>query len=333
MYAIEVNNVSKVFKVPRREGGIKGSLSFIFKPVYDELIAVNNISFYIKKGDVMGFIGQNGAGKSTTIKMMTGILSPTSGEVLIDGLNIEQNRKDASKKFGVVFGQRTQLWWDIPIIDTFSIFKELYKIPSEVYKENLALFDDILGIGEFLNKPARQLSLGQRMRADLSAALLHNPEILFLDEPTIGLDVSVKKKVRSFIKTVNQERQTTVILTTHDIDDIEKLSKEITVIDHGSIIYQGDVKSLKSNYGNKTIIKIQDNQEKTESLRKIFCDKKVKVEYDGDIIIEFSKTDYTVSDVLNEILRLPGIQEFSIIETSLEDIVRRIYDKEQDVLV
>ena len=328
MDLIEVKNVSKIFRVPERNTGISGGIKFLFKPSYKDFKAVQDVSFSIKKGDIMGFIGKNGAGKSTTIKMMTGILSPTSGEILIDGLNVVNNRKKISKKFGVVFGQRTQLWWDIPIIDTFYIYKELYKLSDSSFNDNLKLFDDILDLNSFLKKPARQLSLGQRMRADLAASLLHNPEILFLDEPTIGLDVSVKEKVRTFIKTINQDRNVTVLLTTHDIDDIERLSKDITVIDKGQILFKGDIETLKNNYGKITTIKIDGNSSTIEQLKSVFQDYKIDIFFDGQISLEFNKSDYSVSEILNKLISISEIQEFNIIETSLEDIVRKIYDSE-----
>ncbi|MBR6403067.1 MAG: ATP-binding cassette domain-containing protein [Eubacterium sp.] len=333
MDLIEVKNVSKHFKVPERDTGIRGGLKYIFKPKFTDFQAVKDVTFSVRKGDIMGFIGKNGAGKSTTIKMMTGILSPTSGEILIDGMNVEKNRRIISRKFGVVFGQRTQLWWDIPVIDTYNIFKELYKISDEEYKNNLKLFDDILELNTFLKKPARQLSLGQRMRADLAASLLHNPDILFLDEPTIGLDISVKEKVRNFIKTINQDRGVTIILTTHDIDDIERLSKDIIVIDKGNILFRGDIEDLKDNYGKITTIIIHGKIDKVEQLKSVFHGYDIRVSYNEQIIVEFNKSDYSVSEVMNKILSVPDIQEFNIIETSLEDIVRKIYDSDQGVLL
>ena len=210
------------------------------------MTAVNNISFTIPSGDIAGFIGANGAGKSTTIKMMTGILTPDYGTISIDGLNFKKNRKQIMLKIGVVFCQKSVLCWDIPVIESFKLFKDMYHIPEKTYKENMEIFSDILNLSEYIDKPPRLLSLGQRMRADLAAALLHNPEILFLDEPTIGIDVLAKAKIRDFIREMNQERNTTIILTTHDISDIEALCSKMMIIDKGTLLYNGTLQELKN---------------------------------------------------------------------------------------
>lgn len=226
---IEVKNLTKTYKVKKRS-----------------ITAVNSISFTIPTGDITGFIGANGAGKSTTIKMMTGILTPDQGTISINGLNFKKNRKQIMMKIGVVFGQRSVLCWDIPVIESFKLFKDMYHIPEKNYKEKIEIFSDILSLSEFIDKPPRLLSLGQRMKADLAAALLHNPEILFLDEPTIGIDVLAKAKIRDFIRKINQERNTTIILTTHDISDIEALCQKMIIIDKGVILYHGTLQELKN---------------------------------------------------------------------------------------
>lgn len=210
------------------------------------MTAVDNISFTIPSGDIVGFIGANGAGKSTTIKMMTGILTPDHGTISINGLNFEKNHRQIMLKIGVVFGQRSVLCWDIPVIESLKLFKDMYHIPEKTYKENMEIFSDILNLSEYIDKPPRLLSLGQRMRADLAAALLHNPEILFLDEPTIGIDVLAKVKIRDFIREMNQERNTTIILTTHDISDIEALCSKMMIIDKGTLLYNGTLQELKN---------------------------------------------------------------------------------------
>ncbi len=210
------------------------------------MTAVDNISFTIPSGDIVGFIGANGAGKSTTIKMMTGILTPDHGTISINGLNFEKNHRQIMLKIGVVFGQRSVLCWDIPVIESLKLFKDMYHIPEKTYKENMEIFSDILNLSEYIDKPPRLLSLGQRMRADLAAALLHNPEILFLDEPTIGIDVLAKAKIRDFIREMNQERNTTIILTTHDISDIEALCSKMMIIDKGTLLYNGTLQELKN---------------------------------------------------------------------------------------
>ena len=224
---IKVENLSKVFKTSKKFPGLFGSIKGLFTREYTEKKAVNNISFEIASGDIVGYIGSNGAGKSTTIKIMTGILTPTSGRVLVDGIEPYKNRQLNAKKIGVVFGQRTQLWWDLPLNESFSLLKDIYEVSEDDYKERMKFFTDVLGLDEFIMQPVRTLSLGQRMKADLAASLLHNPKILFLDEPTIGLDVVVKEKVRKAIKEIHAKYGTTIILTTHDLQDIEELCSKI----------------------------------------------------------------------------------------------------------
>lgn len=217
---------------------------------YKNYTAVDHISFNVLKGEVVGFIGANGAGKSTTIKMMTGILTPDDGSVTISGLNYKKNRREILLKMGVVFGQRSVLCWDIPIMESFKLFRDMYHIPKRLFENNLEIFADILNISEYINKPPRQLSLGQRMKADLAAALLYNPEILFLDEPTIGIDVLAKSKMREFIQTINREKKTTIVITTHDMSDIESLCEKTIIIDKGKILYNGTIQELILNYAD-----------------------------------------------------------------------------------
>lgn len=217
---------------------------------YKNFTAVDHISFNVFKGEVVGFIGANGAGKSTTIKMMTGILTPDDGSVTISGLNYKKNRREILLKMGVVFGQRSVLCWDIPIMESFKLFRDMYRIPKSLFEDNLEILADILNISEYINKPPRQLSLGQRMKADLAAALLYNPEILFLDEPTIGIDVLAKSKMREFIQTINRERKTTIVITTHDMSDIEALCEKTIIIDKGKILYNGTIQELILNYAD-----------------------------------------------------------------------------------
>ena len=247
MAIIEVKELSKVFKIKKREPGFVGALKGLFSNVYEEKKAVDNISFNIDEGEIVGYIGPNGAGKSTTIKILVGILTPTFGQVEVKGIIPYNNRQENARNIGVVFGQRTQLWWDIPVSETLDLLRHMYKVPLDVYKKNLELFTDILGIDKFIHTPVRQLSLGQRMRADICAALLHNPPIVYLDEPTIGLDVVVKENIRTFIKEINRQRKTTVLLTTHDVSDIEKLCSRVMVIDKGQIMYDGSLELLKEN--------------------------------------------------------------------------------------
>jgi ABC-2 type transport system ATP-binding protein len=230
--SIEVNNLTKIYKQKKHQ----------------KKIAVDNISFTIPGGEIVGFIGPNGAGKSTTIKMMTGILTPDNGSISINGMNFKKNRKEIMLKTGVVFGQKSVLCWDIPVIDSLKLFRDMYRVPREVFIENMDAFNAILGLDEFIDQPPRLLSLGQRMKADLAASLIYNPDVLFLDEPTIGIDVLSKERIRHFIKKINEERHTTIILTTHDVSDIESLCEKMIIIDKGSLIYDGTLPQLKSDY-------------------------------------------------------------------------------------
>ena len=237
---IEVNNLTKIYKLKRHQ----------------KKVAVDNISFSIPKGEIVGFIGPNGAGKSTTIKMMTGILTPDGGSISINGLNFKKNRKQIMMKTGVVFGQKSVLCWDIPVLDSLKLFKDMYRVPDDVFNENMDAFSDILGLDEFIRQPPRLLSLGQRMKADLAASLIYEPDILFLDEPTIGIDVLSKERIRQFIKKINEERHTTIILTTHDVSDIETLCEKMITIDKGSLIYDGTLSDLKSIYSTTDLEEI-----------------------------------------------------------------------------
>lgn len=245
--SIEVRNLTKIYKLKKRQ----------------KKIAVDDISFDIPTGEIIGFIGPNGAGKSTTIKMLTGILIPDKGNISIDGMSFKKNRKQIMMKIGVVFGQKSVLCWDIPVLDTLKLFKDMYKVPDSVYEENMRLFKDVLGIDEFINQPPRLLSLGQRMKADLAASLLYNPDILFLDEPTIGIDVLSKERIREFIKKINAERHTTIILTTHDVSDIETLCEKMIIIDKGTLLYNGTLEELKASY---------DTTDLEEIIKKIYRD-------------------------------------------------------------
>ena len=236
---ITVDKLRKEFKKTVKEPGLKGSVKSLFKPKSKKVIAVRDISFEVPKGEILGFIGPNGAGKSTVIKMLTGILTPTSGSCTINGKNPTQNRKNYVKEIGVVFGQRTQLWWDLPLRETYGVLKEIYEVPDDSYKKRMAFLNEVLELDDFISSPVRTLSLGQRMRADIAASLLHSPKVLFLDEPTIGLDVVVKDNIRKAIEHINHHEKTTVILTTHDLADIEQLSKRIVMIDKGSKVFDG----------------------------------------------------------------------------------------------
>lgn len=246
--SVEVKNLTKRYRIRKRAANRKEAVRQLIAPQYKWITAVDNLSFTIPTGEIVGFIGANGAGKSTTLKMLTGILTPDQGDIMINGLEMKKYHRQIVSKIGVVFGQRSQLCWDIPVMESFRLFKDMYHVPEAVYKENIEIFSDILNLSDFVQKPPRLLSLGQRMKADLAAALLHNPDVLFLDEPTIGIDVLAKTKIWDFIHTINRERNTTIILTTHDMSDIEDLCEKMIIIDKGKLLYSGTLNELKRTY-------------------------------------------------------------------------------------
>ena len=259
MNMIHVKNLSKTFKVPIRDSGLRASIKSFFKRKYKYVNAVDDISFDIKKGEIVGYIGPNGAGKSTTIKMLAGILNPDDGEILINGMIPTRDRVKYTKEIGVVFGQRSQLWWDIPVEDTFDLLKEIYKVPDDEYNKTKNKLVKLLELEEIIKVPVRQLSLGQRMRCEIAASLLHNPKILFLDEPTIGLDANSKIVVRNFIKEINKTNKITVILTTHDMSDIEYLASRIILIGKGKVLYDGSLDKIKNLFDKEKIVKVKTN--------------------------------------------------------------------------
>ncbi len=256
MSLINVSNITKTFKSSLRNSGLSDAIKSFFKRKYQYIDAVKDISFEIEEGEIVGYIGPNGAGKSTTIKMLSGILVPTSGSITVDGLNPTKNRREYVSRIGVVFGQKSQLTWDIPAEDTFDLLRDIYKIDNKEYQKTKDYLVKLLNIGEIIKKPVRTLSLGERMRCEIAASLLHKPKILFLDEPTIGLDAISKKIVRNFIKKINKENKVTIILTTHDMSDIEALAKRIILIGNGRILYDGEIKKLKNKYGSYKNIKL-----------------------------------------------------------------------------
>jgi ABC-2 type transport system ATP-binding protein len=323
MPIITVEHLSKNFKVYKRRTGFWGSLSSTVSRKHDIIKAVDNVNFTLERGELVGYIGANGAGKSTTIKMLTGILVPTSGHIDVMGLTPYHRRKENARRIGVVFGQRTQLWWDLPVIDSFELLKHIYEIPQNLYKQNLEFFSELLQLEPVLSTPVRKLSLGQRMRCDLTAALLHNPEILYLDEPTIGLDVVAKAQVRQFLRQVNAERQVTVILTTHDLNDVEKVCQRLIIIDSGKIIYDGGIDALKKDYG-KTRMLIVD-------LAQTYPDIQLEgvnlTRRDGNRIwLAFDRDTVSASEVITQLTERYEIQDLTISEPEIEEIVRRIYE-------
>jgi ABC-2 type transport system ATP-binding protein len=327
MALIEVQNLRKEFKKLIPKTGFLSGIRNLWNTNYTTHVAVDDITFQVEEGELLGYIGPNGAGKSTSIKMMTGILVPTAGNIQIAGLTPWKQRREHAQNIGVVFGQKTQLWWDIPPIESFRVLKTIYKIPDDVYKKNLKTFRDLLDLHEFENTPVRQLSLGQRMRADLAAAMLHNPRILFLDEPTIGVDVLAKERLREFIKEINRTRGVTILLTTHDMIDIEKLCNRMAIIDGGKIIYDGSIHDLKSRFGHERtlIIELEDapyslNIPHTRVLR----------EEGSRVWLAFDKDKLSASDVMMRVAEQHTIRDLSVEEPEIESIVREIYQSGVD---
>ena len=324
---IEIENLTKKFKSPVRKEGVLGMFKTLFSTKYNVKTAVNNVSFKINDGEIVGYIGSNGAGKSTTIKMMCGILTPTSGSVKISGLEPYKKRKTVAQKIGVVFGQKTQLWWDIPLIESFKVLKEIYRINDSDFKERLEFLSETLGISDFLSQSVRTLSLGQRMRADLAAAWIHNPEILFLDEPTIGLDVLVKEKIRNAIKVMNEKFNTTVILTTHDMKDIEDLCSRIIIIDNGSVIYDGTLENVKYRFGDLRTLTVTLKEKKRQDE---LYDFEGKLNYSWDeenLVIKFNAQKITLETVVNYAFNQLGAIDMKISEIGIEDVVKRLLEK------
>lgn len=330
---IAVQNVSKEFVSAKKYPGLKGALKGLFSRKKTRKMAVDDISFHIGKGEIVGYIGSNGAGKSTTIKMMTGILTPTSGTCLVNGVDPSKNRKKNAQNIGVVFGQRTQLWWDLPLSESFTILKEIYNVSNEDYKEQMEFLNRVLGLEEFFTQPVRNLSLGQRMRADLGAALLHKPPVLYLDEPTIGLDLVVKDNIRSAIKEINEKYQTTVVLTTHDIGDIEELCSRIMIIDKGKLIYDGSLEELKEQYGTtrKVVLEVADpvaagKLPLHEYLSVTAEDYETQVDQENNTVtVAFDKNRLQVSDVIGQMMQHTLVKDIKIYETELAEIVKAIY--------
>lgn len=315
---IEVKHVSKTFKILKRKGGLKETLKTFFKRDYKYIKAVDDITFSIKKGEIVGYIGPNGAGKSTTIKMLTGILNPDSGTIRVKGVDPFKERKKYVKDIGVVFGQKSQLWWDIPVIESFNLLKDIYKIKNDKYEKTLNELISLLKLEDIINTPVRQLSLGQRMKCELAASLIHEPSILFLDEPTIGLDAISKIALRKFIKEINKKKKVTIILTTHDMSDIDALSNRVIVIGKGKKLYDGTLSKFKKDFsGSKKL--------------EIIYDKLIDVPTDIDIIsktkdkIIIDLKDNKSSDVIAKFTNVCEVKDVNIYEDNIDDIILKLY--------
>ena len=323
---VQVRDLVKVFRVTRKEPGLKGALKGLFRSETSQLRAVDGVSFSLERGEMVGYIGPNGAGKSTTIKMLTGILTPTSGEIVVNGMVPWRDRRVYTKRIGVVFGQRTQLWWDIAVVESFRLLREIYGVPETDYAARMKEFDDLLEIGRYLHQPVRKLSLGERMRCDLAASLLHSPPLLFLDEPTIGLDVVAKSNVRAFLSEVNRRDGTTVILTTHDLDDIEELCRRVVIIDRGQVLYDGVLQGLRDRHLPEARIRfdLRDAAGTGEASLDVAGRRAERVGKNRYQIVVDKRTA-TAADVIREIVNRYPVVDLSVSEPDIEEVVTRIY--------
>ena len=325
MSFIEVKNISKEFKVNKRSAGIPGMIANMFVPKYEYKKAVNELSYTIEKGEMVGFIGPNGAGKSSTIKMLSGILCPDKGSISVGGYIPYKQRKSYVGNIGVVFGQKSQLQWDLPVIDSFELLRAIYRIPEDKYKKNLERFTEMLDMKGFLNQPVRQLSLGQRMRSDIVASLLHSPEIVFFDEPTIGVDIIGKETIRNFIRELNEQDKVTMIFTTHDMQDIEQTCKRIIIIDKGSLMFDGSLQDIRGKYGTTRRLIAEFNEEvSVEPISKVAIenlgDRKMSFTFDNNVV--------DVNKLMHEILGKYSVRDITVAEPEIESIIQKMYNGE-----
>ena len=340
---ITLNDVSKEFKVLNRREGIKGSIKDLFSRDYHIVNAVNHISMDIMPGEIVGYLGPNGAGKSTTIKMMTGVLEPTSGEIIVNDRIPYKNRTDNAQHIGVVFGQRSQLWWSLPLIESFKLLRDIYQIPEKDYKDMMDFYESLVDIKSLYAKPVRQMSLGQRTLSDILAAFLHNPGVVFLDEPTIGLDVSMKSKIRELIKALNQEKKTTVILTTHDMGDVDALCRRIVIIDKGTMLYDNSIENLRSFFGAYRTMRLRFTKNASELTKEYLntqaeeLTKDLKEKYpqvsslvvsteDDWIDVLLNEEEIPLMKVMNHIQETRRIYDVQLQEISTESVIKKIYE-------
>jgi len=322
--AIEVKDLTKKFDISESGKGFSGKLKALFHRKRKTVTAVDSIDFEIKRGEFVGYVGENGAGKSTTIKMLTGILVPTSGIAEVNGIIPFKDRKRNAAKIGVVFGQRTQLWWDLPVRESFDLLRVIFRVSQSDFNSQIKKLDKALGLNPLMNMPVRKLSLGQRMRCDIAASLIHNPPVLFLDEPTIGLDVLAKESVRNFLAEINREEGTTIILTTHDMNDIEQLCKRIIILEEGKIMYDGETTLLKQKFIHEKVIEVEFHDDGNiiqgipgvTVVREQGCKK----------WLTFDNDNYGIGDVIGTIASRYEIKDISVNEPSVESIIRNIYN-------
>ncbi len=324
MAIIEVAGLAKTYRVARARGGILGAFRQLAAGAYQEVHAVAGVTFSVERGEMVGYVGPNGAGKSTTIKMLTGILVPSAGRIEVCGLVPDRQRTQLAARIGVVFGQRTQLWWDLPLIDSLELLRHIYRVPAARFRANLDHFREMLELDAFLSTPVRQLSLGQRMRGELAAALLHDPEIVYLDEPTIGLDVVAKHRIRDFLRRINRERGVTLLLTTHDMSDIEQLCSRLMIIDRGKLLYDGGLEAIRDHFGTERTLVVDLEEEAGE----LDVPNAREVRADGPRRwLRFRRADTTAADLIAAVAARYRIRDLTIEEPEIEAIIRRIYEE------
>ena len=334
---IEAEGLSKSFRIAKRRPGLLGGLRSVVNPQVRIVKAVQDLSLLIKRGEMIGLVGPNGAGKSTTIKMLTGILQPSSGTVSVAGLSPLRQRKELARRIGVVFGQRSQLWWDLPLIDSLRLLRFLYRVPEERHTANLDRLRSMLALDEFIDTPVRQLSLGQRMRGDLAAALLHDPELLYLDEPTIGLDVVAKARIREFLLAINAEQGVTVLLTTHDMDDIEMLCSRMLIIDHGRKLYDGTVTDIRTRFGGERILIAELNPAELMTLPHDADGQPIVTELPAGVrqvqaesprlCLNFERDAIPAHELVAWLGARHRLRDVTFQEPEIEDVIRRIYEE------
>ena len=322
--AVSVSGLTKVFKTFRREEGLAAALKSLVRRIPSETVAVSGVTFSVEPGEMVGYIGANGAGKSTTIKMLTGILVPSSGDILCNGFVPYRERTRYVATIGVVFGQRTQLWWDIAVVESFRLLKEIYGLSEAAYRERMALFDRVLGISAYLHQPVRKLSLGERMRCDLAASLLHRPPLLFLDEPTIGLDIVAKASVREFLQEINRREGTTVLLTTHDLSDIETLCRRVIVIDHGKLLFDGALSQLRDRILPVTSV-VFDVKTTPDPALLVWNGLTIAEVGSHRYRVDIDRRQLSPATAVKEIVNRFDVADLSIEEPQIEEVVKRIY--------
>jgi len=322
---IRADRLSKQFRSQQRKDGVLGTLATLFSREYTVKDAVKDVSFELEAGELVGYIGPNGAGKSTTIKMLTGILVPTSGTASVNGIVPWLHRAANARQIGVVFGQRTQLYWDLPLIESFRLLKAIYSVPDEQFERNMRAFSELLALDEFIRTPVRQLSLGQRMRGDFVASMLHDPKVVFLDEPTIGLDVVAKEAIRGFIARINRERGTTFILTTHDLADVEKLCMRIILIDHGQKLYDGSIEAIKQRYGRNRVLTAVFDCDDCSDCTVHIAGARILSQDGPRVKIEFDRDRVRADALIADLSRQYELKDVTIEEPELETIIRQIY--------